>query len=183
MIHYYIQENLLLARMPTLVKNEAGENCFILIGTWGTKGDVLSLSKIDGTIVASVKQVSQRSGIWARFDLYQAQEKIGSLRRLFSFQNDFYFISHLTWLALGNIPKHQYSIYSVQKKIMQMSKSYLAEGNYYDLQISDEQYAPICICISAILDYWQIDRSKKKERVPKTKSSLSYSAKYKKENS
>lgn len=163
MARFYIQQNLLTAKQPTLVKNAEGKSIFLLVGTWGTKGDALALYSIQGELIANVKQVSLSSGIGAKFQLYYHFEKVGSMKRIFSAQKDFYFIHQLAWLVIGDIPNHDYNIYSLQSKIMTMKKTCHARGNFYELDIFKEKDAPICICIASILDYWQLNRDKRKK--------------------
>ncbi|MGX6979899.1 LURP-one-related/scramblase family protein [Vagococcus elongatus] len=160
MSRYYIQENLLTARQPTVVRNEEGETIFLMVGKWGSRGDVLSLYTFEGELVANVQQISRGTGIGSLFHIYYHFKKVGSLRRVFSFQKDFYFIPQLSWVVVGDIPKHEYNIYSLQKKIMSMEKTYHAKGSFYELDVPQDEYAPICICIAAVLDYWSIDRKK-----------------------
>ena len=86
---------------------------FLLVGRWGTRGDALSLYAMNGEILASIKQVSWTFG--TRFELYQRFEKVGTLRKLFNLNADFYYVQGLHWAVVGDIKAHQYSIYQVHK--------------------------------------------------------------------
>ena len=50
-----------------------------MVGRWGTKGDALSLYRLDGTLVASIKQISFTFG--TRFEIYKDFEKVGTLQK------------------------------------------------------------------------------------------------------
>lgn len=159
---FFIQEKQLSNVTRTIVKDEAGHSLFLLVGRWGTHGDVLTLYAMNGTLVAKVKQTSFAFG--SRFDLYKGFTKIGVLRKLLTISSDFYYIQHLHWTVIGNIKNHRYAIYQVNKRIMTMDKTTLFSGDYFCLEIPNEENAPLCICIAAVLDYWLYN--KKKHAIP-----------------
>ncbi|MGX7031380.1 LURP-one-related/scramblase family protein [Vagococcus zengguangii] len=158
--HYYIQENMLVTKQPSVVKDESGKLCYLIVGKWGNQGDVLSLFSVHNERIAYVRQETSQYKHANKFTLYFQNEKIGTFHHLVSLKKDYYFISQLNWLAMGDIPKFQYGIYQFKQPIMKMSKSYLARGNFYDLDISQDELAPVCICIASLLDYWQLNRHK-----------------------
>ena len=43
---------------------------------------------------------------------------------------------------------------------MKMDKATLFSGDYYVLDVTNDDDAPVCICIAAIMDYWLYNRSK-----------------------
>lgn len=79
MPEYFIQERHLSSVTRTLVKDENGVSLFLLVGKWGGKGDVLALYKMNGDLVARIKQSSVIFG--HKFDLYNGFEKVGSLKK------------------------------------------------------------------------------------------------------
>lgn len=163
MSEFFIQEQQLSKNTRTLIKNKQGKELFLMVGCWGTRGDVLSLYTMGGQLVASIKQTSIIFG--SRFELYQEFKKVGSIKKILTLPPDFYYIQQLHWTVLGNIATHQYTIYHVNQKVMQMDKTTLFSDNYLSLQVHEDKDAPLCICIAAILDYWlynkKTDRSKK----------------------
>ena len=56
MSEFFIQDRQLSSITRTIVKDEKGKSLFLMVGRWGTKGDALSLYRLDGTLVASIKQ-------------------------------------------------------------------------------------------------------------------------------
>lgn len=158
MAEYFIQENRLSSVTRTTIKDEKGKSLFLLVGRWGTRGDALSLYAMNGELVASIKQIGLTFG--TRFELYYHFKKIGTMQKIFNWPGDFYYIRQLHWTAQGNIFNHQYSIHHFNKVIMTMNKATMLTGDYYVLDIPDEANAPICICISAVLDYWLYNRKK-----------------------
>ena len=140
MSEFFIQEQQLGKVTRTIVKDQAGRSLFLLVGRWGTRGDALSLYAMNGEILASIKQVSWTFG--TRFELY--------------------YVQGLHWAVVGDIKAHQYSIYQVHKKIMSMDKTMLCTGDYFVLTVANDEDAPLCICIAAVLDYWLYNKKKQK---------------------
>lgn len=158
MSEYFIQEQQLVNLTRTVVKDINGKSIFLLIGHWGTKGDVLSLYQMNGELVASIRQVSFIFG--TRFDLYKEFKKVGVLRKLLSIYADFYYIEQLHWTVIGDIKNHCYTIYHMNHQIMKMDRVILFSGDYFHLDIKQDENAPLCICIAVILDYWLYNKKK-----------------------
>lgn len=165
MTEYFIQEQQLSNVTRTLVKNEDGKSLYLLVGRWGSRGDALSLYTMSGELVASIKQVSFIFG--AHFDLYSHFEKVGTLKKVLHLSSDFYYIKQLNWSVIGDIYNHHYQITQNNREIMTMNKALLFTGNYFCLDVQDEQNAPLCICIAAVLDYWLYNKDGNKKKKPK----------------
>jgi uncharacterized protein YxjI len=157
---FFIQERQLSNVTRTIVKDYQGKSLFLLVGRWGTKGDALSLYKMNGELVASIKQVSFTFG--TRFEIYQGFKKVGTLKKIFNWPGDFYYIRQLHWTVQGNIYRHQYTIHHFNRLVMEMNNATLLTGDYYVLNIPVDDEAPLCICIAAIMDYWLYNRKKGK---------------------
>lgn len=158
MSEYFIQEQQLSNVTRTIVKDEDGQSLFLMVGRWGTRGDALSLYAMNGELVASIKQLSFFFG--TRFELYKEFEKVGTLKRLLNLNADFYYVNQLHWTVIGDIQNHYYTIHHNNHKIMEMSKATLFSGNYFCLEVENDEDAPLCICIAAVLDYWLYNKKK-----------------------
>ena len=161
MSEYFIQEKHLSRATRTVVKDESVKSIFLMVGRWGTKGDALSLYAINGNLVAHIKQTSLTFG--TRFELYKDFKKVGTMKKIFNWPGDFYYIRRLHWTVQGDIYNHQYQIHHFNQQIMKMDKATLFTGDYYVLDIPIEENAPICICIAAVLDYWLYRKNKGKD--------------------
>lgn len=157
---YYINEHLLSSKVRTVIKDEKGNPVFLLVGKWGTKGDVMSIFSLDGKMLAHVKQHSFT--IQSRFELYMNHEKVGVLSRVFRFTKDFYWIKGLKWVVVGDIPNQTYGIYRLNKEIMSMRKCRMGQHDMCEIVVQDVEQAPLCLCIASILDYWVKKDSKEK---------------------
>jgi len=164
---FFIQEQL-SAVTRTVIKDEAGHSLYLLVGRWGTKGDALSLYRMNGTLVASIKQVSFTFG--KRFEIYENFQKVGTMQKIFNWPGDFYYVQQLHWQVHGDIYNHHYQIHHFKEEIMRMYKASLLTGDFYVLNVVDDKNAPKCICIAAVLDYWLYNR--------KPKESLEYRLKF-----
>ena len=152
MPEYYIQDQQLSNNTRTIIKDEHGKQLFLMVGTWGRQKDVLSLYKMNGQLIAQIKQLSILFG--SRFAIYERHQQVGVMRKIFNWPGDFYYIKQLHWAAHGNIYQHQYQIHHFNKKIMTMNTASLFSGDYYVLDIPESKHAAKCICIAAVLDYW-----------------------------
>ena len=152
MSEFFIQDRQLSSITRTIVKDEKGKSLFLMVGRWGTKGDALSLYRLDGTLVASIKQISFTFG--TRFEIYKDFEKVGTLQKIFNWPGDFYYIQQLHWAVQGDI----------YKTIMEMVKATLMTGDYYVIDVGNDEDAPVCICIAAIMDYWLYNRKRKTQQ-------------------
>lgn len=72
MTTYYIEENLLSARVRAFVKDEEDRPVFLLVGSWGVKGDCLSINNLDDKRLAKVVQTSYSPN--PKFDLYDDEK-------------------------------------------------------------------------------------------------------------
>ena len=75
---------------------------------------------MNGEILASIKQVSWTFG--TRFELYQRFEKVGTLRKLFNLNADFYYVQGLHWAVVGDIKRTNIQFIKSIKKSCQWIK-------------------------------------------------------------
>lgn len=155
----YIHDKQLSNITRTVVTDESGRSLFLLVGRWGRQGDALSLYRMNGTLVASIKQTSFAFG--SRFEIYENYKKVGTLQKIFNWPGDFYYIKQLNWSVHGDIYNHYYKIHHFNKEIMRMRKVIFVAGDYYLLEIPQAANVPTCICIAAIMDYWLYNRNRK----------------------
>jgi uncharacterized protein YxjI len=161
MSEYLIQQRSLSSDARTLVQDENGKNLFLLVGRWGSLGDVLSLYDMSGELLAQIKQASLIFGI--RFDIYSRGEKVSSMRKILNWRKDVYYIPKLRWLVSGDITNHQYRIQYFDETVMEMQPVSMLAGQYYSLDIENEDDAPVCICVASVLDYWLFRGVKEKK--------------------
>lgn len=154
MATFYIRQHSLTSNTRTVVRDENQQAQFLLVGCWGTRGDVLSLYLMNGEVVATIKQATFALTRGTRFELYQNFQKVGTLHRLLAITRDYYYVHQLGWVVTGNIAQQHYTIHARNRRVMTMESAILPEGNFYLLDIPQADDAPLCICIAAVLNYW-----------------------------
>ena len=156
MVTYYIRKNVLGSNCRSLIKDENGRDVYLMVGRWGSRGDVFSLYHLDGTLIASIKQATFSLTIGTRFDLFYDGEKIGSLNRFLALQRDFYYVRKLNWVVIGSVDTQRYNIYHFNQKIMTIEPVTKNDRHELKMTVISEADTPICLCIAAILDYWSL---------------------------
>jgi len=157
---YFVQQKALSTNARTLVQDEKGNNIYLLVGRWGSRGDTVSLYDLSGNLLGKIQQKSIMPGM--RFSIYEKNDKIASMQRLPKLHKDSYFISGLGWLAEGEFAEHRYEIKRGSELIMEMLGAHMFKGDFYSLLIPKEENAPLAILIAAVLDYWLYNTSRKK---------------------
>lgn len=136
----------------TVVKDSNNNVIYTLMGAWGSRQGVLSLYYIDGRLAAEIKQRSL--GVFPKFELYQGNRQIGSLRRHYGVGRDMLFVKQLNWLVIGNLMTFNYRVFHGRELIMQITEVAGTSGTDLEFTITHEEDEPFCLCIAAILDYW-----------------------------
>ena len=88
------------------------------------------------------------------------------MQKIFNWPGDFYYIRRLHCTVQVYIYNHQYQIHHFNQQIMKMDKATLFSGDYYVLDVSNDEDAPVCICIAAVLDYSALPRKDKSKEKP-----------------
>ena len=69
MSEFFIQDRQLSRVTRTIVKDETGKSLCLMLGRWGTKGDALSLYRLNGQMAARIEQISLTFG--TRCEIYK----------------------------------------------------------------------------------------------------------------
>ncbi len=160
MAEYLIAKKYLGQKGTSTVKNSQGLSQFLLVGTWGSGANILSVYALDGSLLATVKKVPWSFG--SRYDLFEQYEKVGTLKKAFPFPVDFFYIPSLGWTVSGDVKGHHYTIRHFKKVIMSMSTATFPTGEYFVLTIPQEKNAPLAICVASVLDNWLYNTQKEK---------------------
>lgn len=165
MIRLYMKEEFVAKKERVIVKNESGEDVFLIVGKWGRIGDSLSLYAMNGSLLVEVKQVSL--SLLPKFDLYVHQKKIGTITKHMGIRQPYFKVSGLNWTVSGDFISHVYSIKKFHQTIMEMEKASLSFGDFYMLEVTEPHYAPICAAISLIVDHYAKQKKQSKWRLAK----------------
>lgn len=149
----YIGQNSLAAKGASVIRDVDHRSIYLLIGKWGRRQDALSLYRISGDLIAELRQTTL--GIRPQFDIYQHNQKIGSLSRHIGLFNEMIYISSLHWLVVGNFHSGNYRVYHGTSLVMESHR----QDDQRILTVTAEKDEPVCICIAATLDHWAHRRS------------------------
>ena len=152
MTTYYIEDHLLSARVRVFIKDERMRPVLLLVGSWGVKGDSLSIYDLEDKRLAKVVQTSFSPN--PKFDLFVEDKKVASLRRAVSLRNDYYWISRVKWLAVGNNKYKRYRISHFGQEISQAGIIRIEGKTFFKIKVTKEEDGPLALCILAVLDYW-----------------------------
>ena len=158
MVRLYMKEEFISKQEKVIVKNQAGEDIFLAVGTWGRVGDTISLYAMNGSLLVKVKQVTL--SVMPKFDLYVREEKIGTITKHVAFSKTYFKISKLNWIVSGDFERARYHIRQQSKTIMEMEKDCFARGDFYALTIPEPHHAPICVVVALIVDHYARKRKK-----------------------
>lgn len=167
MVRLYMKEEFVSKQEKIIVKNHAGEDIFLAVGTWGRVGDSISLYAMNGSLLVKVKQVTL--SLMPRFDLYVRDEKIGTITKHVAFSKTYFKISKLNWIISGDFEHARYQVRQHAKTIMEMEKNCFARGDFYTLTIPEPHHAPICVVVALIVDHYARKRKKDFVLVKKNK--------------
>lgn len=158
MVRLYMKEEFISKQEKVIVKNQAGEDIFLAVGTWGRVGDTISLYAMNGSLLVKVKQVTL--SVMPKFDLYVRDEKIATITKHAAFSKIYFKISKLNWIVSGDFERAHYQIRHHSKIIMEMEKNCFARGDFYALNIPEPHHAPICVVVALIVDHYARNRKK-----------------------
>lgn len=159
MRNLYAHRYRLSAQGATKIVDENSKAIYLVVGNWGRHQDVLSVYSISGELLAHIKQ--RGFGVFPKFELFANNQKVGILRRINFASKDLILIRGLNWIVTGNIPNFNYKIYQKKELIMSLQEVLLASGSFLELTISKKSKEPLCLCIVAILDYFENSTNKK----------------------
>ena len=158
MVRLYMREEFVSKQDKVIVKNHAGEDVFLAVGTWGRVGDSISLYAMNGSLLVKVKQVTL--SLLPKFDLYVRGEKIGTITKHVAFSKTYFKIHKLNWIVSGDFERGHYFIRRGTTTIMEMEKSCFARGDFYALNVHEPHQAPLCVVIALIVDHYARRRQK-----------------------
>lgn len=168
MIQLFIKENIKNNQRMT-VRDNRGQILFFIEGRWGRKNDIMSLYKINGQHLMSLKQ--QKLSPIPVFELFEGNKKTGSMRKhpgLFGLRDSYFTMHPHNWVITGDFEELYFTAYQENDLIMECDKD-LKNGNaVYELTIENEEDAPLCALISTLFDYY----SRKKDEDEETEASL-----------
>lgn len=151
MITLHIKRDFLKSNYRYIVKNNKGEDIFLIIGKRGRIGDSLTVFDMKGNIHSKARQTIL--SFLPSFDLYEYDVKIGTLsKRLHLLKGRYYKVNKLNWRVVGDFKKKKFSVTHHRQLVMKFHKTITTTADYYHLTLSEEEYAGILCLIAIIID-------------------------------
>ena len=156
MVRLFMKQEFVSMQDRIIVKNEKGNDIYLIVGKWGRRGDALTLYSMSGELLAEAKQTLL--SVFPTFDLYFKGKKIGTMVKRKGVRRPYYRIKKLNWLVTGNFLAQKYTIREKTKVIMKFEKSSSFTGDFYSLNIQDQKDAALCCLLAVIIDHYSIDK-------------------------
>lgn len=158
-----------------IVKNEKGQEVYLIIGKWGRLGDKLAIYTIDGRQLVEAKQVIL--SVFPKFRLYQDGKKIGSLKKrpgLTGIKKPFFTVTRLNWVISGDYDKQTFTVRRFGRKILTIQKIVAFSGEQYVLNIQNNRLEPIACVIAPLLDHYDKNNESLFKEIRQNRYSLSF---------
>lgn len=152
------------------VRDNRGQILYLIEGRWGRKNDIMSIYKMNGEHLLTLKQL-KLSPIPV-FDLYEDGEKTGVMRKhpgLFGIRDSYFTLSPHEWFITGDFEDLYFTVNHKNKLIMECEKDLKSGNTVYELNIKNEEDAPLMALITTLFDHY----SRKKDDVEVTDESTS----------
>lgn len=175
MVRLFIKEEYMTMQNRMIVKNEAGENIYLIVGKWGRLGDALSLYTLDGERLIEMKQ--KKLSIFPTFDLWINEEKIASVKKrpgIGGIKQPYFKVTKFNWLITGDFVEQKYIVRHRSEIIMHLEKNISFTGNFYTLRIEKEEVAPLCCILSIVVDHYSPKKGSNWKEYAQKQASLGF---------
>lgn len=146
----YIKEKVLSWGDKFTVKDEHGNDKYIVEGevfSWGKKLHVCDMA---GTEVAFIKQELWR--FMPTYTVSRGDRQIAEIKREFSLFLPRYSIEGLGWDIQGSFWEHEYQITQAGRQIVSISKEWMTWGDSYELDIANPADEIVALAVVVAID-------------------------------
>ena len=154
----YIKQKVFSWRDRFAVKDEAQNDRWFAQGEIFTLGRKLHVYDASGFEVAFIRQ--KLLSLLPRYYIELGGKEYEFVKELTLIKPK-YSIRNLDWTVDGNFWEHEYSVTDGQGYVMRISKAWLSWGDFYELDIIDEQNEQLCLCVALAIDCITADAAKK----------------------
>lgn len=149
------------------VRDHRGQIVYVINGRWGRKQDVLSIYKLNGDLLMSIKQIKQTP--LPVFEVVENGERLGLIRKhpgLFGIRDTYYTLHPHEWVIVGDFEDLYFTATKGNHMIMECEKFVCSSNDIFKLLVEEDHNAPLCALLSIILDpYSRIKEEKEIEEV------------------
>lgn len=149
---YYMKQKVFSLRDKFTIKNEEGQDTYVVEGKLLSFGKKLYIFDMEGNELAYIEQ--QLMSFLGRFRIFVKGEKITEVLRKFSWPRPKYKITGKDWETVGSITRHEYVITDIatQSNIANIRKAWMAWGDTYELDIHKKEDDFLTILVVIAID-------------------------------
>ena len=155
MVRLFIKEEHLALQNRMIVKDDAGNDVFLIVGKWGRLGDMMTVYSMSGERLVEAKQTLL--SVFPKFSLHKNGQYIGSIKKqggLRGLRKPYVIVTKFNWLITGDYEKRRFTVRHIAKKIMTIEKTISYSGDFYILNIENEDHAAIACVLAVLLDHY-----------------------------
>lgn len=148
----YIRDRSTDLHGTTVIRDQKGTSCYLLVGKWGMHHDVLSLYAISGALLAEVKQLTL--GLLPKFALYVNRQRVGTIGKGLGFVQQVVYIRGINWIIVGSPLTGRYKVFRGSHLVFSIQPVEFSGGYCHELKINHREDEPLAILVASILNHW-----------------------------
>jgi len=152
----YIKQKVFSWRERFAVKDEAQRDRWFAQGEIFTLGRKLHVYDANGTEFAFIRQ--KLLSLLPRYYIEIGGREYEFVREL-TLLRPKYTIRNLDWTINGNFWEHNYTVTDSRSDVMRVSKAWLSWGDFYELDIFNDNNELLCLCVVLAIDCITADAS------------------------
>ena len=146
----YIKEKVFSWGEKFTVKDELGNDKYIVEGEVFTWGEKLHVYDTAGNEVAFIKQ--EVLSFLPRYYVFCGGEQVAEIKKEFSFFLPRYSVEGLGWEIEGRFMVHEYEITQNGRSIVSISKEWMTWGDSYELDITNAADEIVALAVVLTID-------------------------------
>ena len=156
----YLKQKVFSWRDRFTVKDESGNDRYVVEGKILTIGHKLFIYDMNGNEVAFIRE---KVLSWLdRFFIEMNGRVVCEVVKEFTFLKPKYRLEGLPWRMDGDFWGHNYSLHDGNRQVMRLSKKWFSWGDSYELDIADSTNELMCLCVALAVDCALANQSKRR---------------------
>jgi uncharacterized protein YxjI len=151
MTAYFIKQAVFSWADRFSIKNEAGEDCFIVQGKVWSWGHDLTMTDESGNEVAQIKQ--KMWSFMPTYEIFSDGRLEAKLTQKLSLVRQKFTVDGLGWQIVGNLLDHEFSVLGMDgETIATISKEWFTWGDSYRVEVNPEARHSLVLALVIAVD-------------------------------
>lgn len=146
----YIREKVFSWSDQFAVKDELGNDRYLIKGEFFSLGRPLHIMDMTGREIATVKQ--ELLTFMPRYHVWVGAKDVAQIVKKMSFLRPKYEIAGLGWEINGDLWEHRYQILCGGRPIVSIHKAWMTWGDSYELDIADPKDELVALAVVLAID-------------------------------